>query len=125
VYFLSKEDYATIFISAAENNNMLGNDACRIKVSYDGMRASDLYNGGWTNANLGVTVKSAYRGSISGNSDKDYGYIVELAIPRSKLKIKSGQLLLNFSITDKEGGGDAIFDTFSTSTAKWILVTGL
>ena len=55
VYFLievldeviSNEDYATIFISPVTSNDVLSNGACQIKVSYDGMRASFVYNNGW------------------------------------------------------------------------------
>ncbi|SFE60289.1 Carbohydrate family 9 binding domain-like [Chitinophaga sp. CF118] len=133
VYFLievlddviSSDDYATIFISPVTSNDTLGNEACRIKVSYDGMRDSYIYNGGWTNDSVEAVVKAAYRGTISQNQDIDHGYVVELAIPRSKLNIKSGQLLVNFSITDSGSSEDAIFNTTSTSTAKWIPVMGL
>lgn len=133
VYFLvevlddviSEDDYATIFISPVTSNDVLNNGACRIKVSYDGMRASYAYNSGWTDGDIGATVKAAHRGTISQNQDKDHGYAVEIAIPRSKLSIKSGQLLVNFSITDSESGEDAIFNTTSTSTAKWIPLVGL
>ena len=54
----------------------------------------------------------------------NYGYIAEVAIPRSKLTITSGQVLVNFSIT-KRNSVDAICDVASTSTARWIPVTGL
>lgn len=133
VYFLievlddaiSQDDYATIFISPVTSNDVLNNGAYQIKVSYDGMRASYAYNSGWTDDDIGATVKAAYNGTISQNQDKDHGYAVELVIPRSKLNIKSGQLLVNFSITDSGSGEDAIFNTTSTSTAKWISLVGL
>ena len=48
----------------------------------------------------------------------------EVAIPRSKLTITSGQILVNFSVT-KRNSVDAICDVASTSTARWIPVTGL
>lgn len=54
----------------------------------------------------------------------NYGNIAEIAIPRSKLTITSGQVLVNFSIT-KRNSLDAICDVASTSTARWIPVTGL
>ncbi len=44
----------------------------------------------------------------------DYGYIAEIAIPRSKLTITSEQVLVNFSIT-KRNSLDAICDVASTS----------
>jgi hypothetical protein len=133
VYFLievldeviSTADYATIFISPVTSDDVLNNEAYQIKVSYDGMRASYTYNSGWINGDIGATVQATYRGTISQNQDKDHGYAVEIAIPRSKLNIKSGQLLVNFSMTDSESGEDAIFNTTSTSTAKWIPLVGL
>lgn len=124
--FIAKDDSATIFISSATSDDVLTDGAYKINVSHDGIRGTYIYNGGgWSTGNIGATAKAAFNGTVSKNDDIDEGYIVELAIPRSKLNIKSGQVLVNFSITDSGAGEDAIANTTSTSTAKWIPVVDL
>ncbi|GAB3417633.1 DOMON domain-containing protein [Niabella aquatica] len=123
--FISSNDYATIFISPNSSNEQLNEGAYKLNVAFSGLKQSFVYNGGWVNGSFGATAKAAYKGTVSNNSDKDLGYIVEIAIPRSKLNILSGQLLVNFSITDSRNGEDAIVNTSSTSTAKWTPVNEL
>lgn len=124
--FISKDDYATVFIGDATSNDVLSDGACKINISFDGIRDASVYkSGAWSAVDIGARAKGAFNGTISQNTDTDQGYIVELAIPRSKLNIRSGQVLVNFAITDSEAGGDAIADTASTSTAKWIPITAL
>lgn len=124
--FIAKDDYATIFISAATSDDVLSDGAYKINISYDGIRDTYIYKGGgWSTGSIGAKAKATFEGTVSKNDDTDQGYIVELAIPRSKLNIKSGQVLVNFSITDSEVGEDAISNTTSASTAKWIPITAL
>ncbi|WP_407681792.1 hypothetical protein [Proteiniphilum propionicum] len=121
---LSEDDYATIYISPVTDNDMLAGEALRIRVSHDGRRSVDSYNGGWRSSDADVTVSATYRGTVSNASDEDYGYIVEIAVPRLELGIKSGELFVNFSLFDDLGGEDAISPSF-TSAANWIPVIGL
>ncbi|WP_352422545.1 hypothetical protein [Proteiniphilum sp.] len=72
-----------------------------------------------------MSASTAFEGAISKSHDEDHGYFVEITIPRSHLSVKSGEVLVNFAISDNSGGVDAIQDTSSTSTAKWIPITGL
>lgn len=133
VYFLlevlderiAAEDFATLLTMQPTSNDMLTNGARRFIVSHDGLRSTNGYNGGWVAGNPQANIRATYEGTISQHSDTDEGYVVEMAIPRSRLTIVSGKLLVNFSITDNESGEDAIFNTTSTSTAKWIEVSGL
>lgn len=133
VYFLlevldekiATEDFATLLTHTITVNDQLSNGARRFRVSHDGLRSTNGYNGGWVAGNPQANIRATYQGTISQNNDTDQGYVVEFAIPRSKLNIQSGKLLVNFSITDSVSGEDAIFDTNSTSTAKWIEVSGL
>jgi hypothetical protein len=122
---LSASDVATLLISPVTGNDLLTNGARRFIVSHDGLRSTNGYNGGWVAGNPQANVKATYQGTISQDTDTDQGYTVEIAVPRSKLNIVSGQLLVNFSITDNVSGEDAIFSTTSTSTAKWLQVSGL
>lgn len=133
VYFLlevldekiATEDFATLLISPVTSNDQLTNGARRFIVSHDGLRSTNGYNGGWVAGNPQANIRATYQGTISQDTDTDQGYVVEIAIPRSKLNIQSGQVLVNFSITDNVSGEDAIFNTTSTNTAKWIQVSGL
>lgn len=130
VYFLvevldrsiAKEDYTMIYLNPVTNDNKLTNEACRIKIAFDGLVSTETYNGSsWVSAELGVSVKTKYQ---NDKTDKG-GYFAEIAIPRSKLNIKSGEILTNFSLYDSIGGEDAISSTTSTNTAKWIPIIGL
>ncbi|WEK34517.1 MAG: hypothetical protein P0Y53_18675 [Candidatus Pseudobacter hemicellulosilyticus] len=122
---LASTDVATLLISPVTSNDLLTNGARRFIVSHDGLRSTNGYNGGWVAGNPQANTKATYQGTIGQDSDTDEGYVVEIAIPRSKLNIYSGKLLVNFSITDNVSGEDAIFNTASTSTAKWLQVSGL
>jgi len=129
VYFLTevldnsieKDDHVAIYLNPVTSDDKLTNEACRIKVSYNGTVISEAYNGNsWTSADLGVSVKAE---SENSKNDKG-GYIVEISIPRSKLTIKSGEMLVNFSLFDNKEE-EAIANVSSTSTAKWIPINGL
>ena len=117
-----KEDYTMIYLNPVTADDKLTNEACRIKVGFDGIVSTETYNGSsWTNAELSTSGKTQYQ---NDKTDKG-GYIAEIAIPRSKLAIKSGEILVNFSLFDSVGGEDAISSTTSTNTAKWIPIIGL
>lgn len=121
---LSKDDYATIHLSPVSTNT-LSDKSCRIRVSLEGLKGVFTYKTDWTNTNLDVTASAKFKGDVANVSDQDHGYIVEVAVPRSKLNIESGQIRVNFSIYDKQGGLDAISNVSSTSTANWVYVKGL
>lgn len=117
------DDYATIYISPGNNSN-LAEGAHRIRVSMKGLKSSDTYNNKWNIKELGVQVKTFVCDEINKVRLDDYGYIAEISIPRSSLIVSSGQLLVNFSITDKNVE-EAICTPSSTSTARWIPIVGL
>src|SRR5690606_576855 len=123
-HILSKDDYAMIYLSAADEE-ALGGGSYRFKLAHDGLKQTSTYTNGWTNGNLDANAKSNFKGTLDANFDRDHGYMVELAIPRSKLTITSGQLLVNFAIHDSDSSEDAITGTSGTSTTKWIPITGL
>ena len=75
---------------------------------------------------MGVSVKSAYDGTPGNNADKDNGYMVEIAVPRSSVEIKDGRLLMNFALFDMAGSfEDAVSGTAATDTKKWIAIKNL
>lgn len=120
---LLENDYATIYISPT-NNSDLAEGAHRIRVSMKGMKSSETYKEAWNNNEIGAQVRTFVCDGTNKRLLDDYGYIAEISIPRSSLVISSGQLLVNFSITDKNVE-EAVCDPSSTSTAHWIPVAGL
>lgn len=121
---LSVDDYSCIYLCPVSTNT-LTNKSCRIKVSHEGLSGTSTYNSDWVNADLSTSVIAKYKGVVSNIYDKDTGYIVEISVPKSKLNIESGQLRVNFSLFDKQGGLEAIKDLSSTNTTNWITITGL
>ena len=97
-------------------------EAYRIRVSPEGLESSEVYTGTWCNTDLGMSVSTVICDKANTNSSDDYGYIAEISIPRSKLKIESGEILVNFAIFDKQAGEDVLASL--TNTAHWIPVAG-
>ncbi|MDR1720108.1 MAG: hypothetical protein LBR67_08350 [Dysgonamonadaceae bacterium] len=122
---ISQDDDVNIFLSPITATGDLNSDARRIKVAYSGLKSTDIYAGGWRTTDMNVSVKGAYDGTLSDNSDSDNGYLIEIAIPRSQLNLSSGTLLVNFALFDSQGGEDAICNTASKSLATWIPISGL
>ena len=120
---LLASDYASLYVSPVSNNK-LSKGACCIQVTMNGLKNCEIYDASWKEAQLDAQVKTYVCNETNERLIDDYGYIAEIAIPRSKLTITSGQVLVNFSIT-KRNSLDAICDVASTSTARWIPLTGL
>jgi len=133
VYFLvevrdeniSADDYVNILLSPETPTGKITSDARRIKIASYGLKSTDLYAGGWQEYAMAVEVKTAFDGTISDNSDIDNGYLAEVAVPRTELKIENGRLLVNLVLFDAEGGEDAVAPTTVKSLQQWIPVTGL
>lgn len=119
---LLASDYASLYVSPVSNNK-LSKGACCIQVTMNGLKNCEIYDASWKEAQLDAQVKTYVCNETNERLIDDYGYIAEIAIPRSKLTITSGQVLVNFSIT-KRNSLDAICDVASTSTARWIRGSG-
>ncbi len=117
---ISQDDYVSIFLSPPTSNGQLNADARRIRVSHSGLKSTDSYGGGWLETDMDVSVGSSYDGTLSDNSDTDHGYLVEIAVPKSEFNLSAGDLLVNFSLFDTQGGEDAIAGTAGNSTDRWI-----
>ena len=120
-YVVAKDDYVTIYVSSSVDDDKL-DEAYRIRVSPEGLESSEVYTGTWCNTDLGMSVSTVICDKANTNSSDDYGYIAEISIPRSKLKIESGEILVNFAIFDKQAGEDVLASL--TNTAHWIPVAG-
>jgi len=118
---LLRGDYATVYISP-DDSKSLTNGATRIQVSMDGLKSTETYAGKWNNAEMGVEVKTYVCNDTNEDRIDNYGYIAEISVPRSSLTISSGQVLVNFSITDNKEE-EAVSDVSSIS--RWIPVAGL
>lgn len=88
----------------------------------DGLKSTETYAGKWNSAEMGVEVKTYVCNDTNEDRIDNYGYIAEISIPRSSLTISSGQVLVNFSITDNKEE-EAVSDVSSIS--RWIPVAGL
>ena len=71
---------------------------------------------------MGGEVKTYVCNDTNEDRNDNYGYISEISVPRSSLTISSGQVLVNFSITDNKEE-EAVSDVSSIS--RWIPVAGL
>lgn len=134
VYFLievrdnnvTNADYATLQIAPITDNDKLITGSYQIKVSSIGLKSVENYNAGWNTATMKPTVATMSFDKDNTAFSDNYGYAVEIAIPRSSLTIKNGKILVNFSIFDsQQGEEDAICDVSSTNTERWIPISGL
>jgi hypothetical protein len=121
--YLSADDYIDIYLSPAGDQGSLTAESCRIRLSHEGLKRTDTYAGSWVGSELGVVSGIAF--DDRNTNDNVRGYVAELAIPRSKLNMTSGELLINFALYKKTSGEDAIIPTSRTSTAEWIPINGL
>ena len=123
---LSNSDNVAIMLSPEVENNKLTAKAIRIKVGCNGLKNTDIYSGGWRSKEFGVKVRAAYDGTPGNTSDKDNGYLVEVAVPRSAIEITNGRLLCNFALFDSAGAfEDAVSGSAATDTKKWVAINGL
>lgn len=121
---LSVDDYSCIYVSPL-SSSALSEKSCKIKVSHQGLKGTYNFKTDWVVADFSVLANAKYKGEVANIYDKDYGYVVEVAVPRSKLNIESGKVRVNLSLYDKDGGLDAVSNLSSTNTANWIVVSGL
>ena len=123
---ISKDDYVNILLSPHTTDGRINSEARRIRVSHAGLHSFSQYaGGGWREITGNAHGKAAYDGTISDNSDIDNGYLVEISIPRSEVKVKNGELLVNLLLVDMQSGEDAISSSSSKELTSWIPITGL
>lgn len=123
---ISKDDYVNILLSPHTTDGKINSEARRIRVSHTGLHSFSQYaGGGWREITGNTHGKAAYDGTISDNSDIDNGYLVEVSIPRSEIKVIDGELLINLLLIDMQSGEDAIVSSSSKELTSWIPITGL
>lgn len=132
IYFLvecrdenvSKDDYVQVFIAPSDAAK-LNAQTLRVKVGLNGLRNQGVYAGNWIEKDLGANAVVRYDATLSDASDVDNGWLVEISVPRSSVKVVDGKVKVNLALFDMEGGEDAIVSTGEKNPQKWITVTGL
>lgn len=130
VYFLvevldeniSISDYATIYLSSSEDV-ILGPSTKRIQLCPSGLKSEASYFGSWQPDELGVRALSGIEGTAGDAKDKDVGWLCELSLPKSKLSLKNGELIVNFALFDFSGLEDSLRDIKSMKT--WPIISNL
>ena len=132
IYFLvecrdenvSKDDYVQVFIAPSDAAK-LNAQTLRVKVGLNGLRNQGVYAGNWIEKDLGANAVVRYDATLSDASDVDNGWLTEISVPRSSVKVVDGKVKVNLALFDMEGGEDAIVSTGEKNPQKWITVTGL
>ena len=132
IYFLvecrdenvSKDDYVQVFIAPSDAAK-LNAQTVRVKVGLNGLRNQGVYAGNWIEKDFGANAVVRYDATLSDASDVDNGWLAEICVPRSSVKVVDGKVKVNLALFDMEGGEDAIVSTGEKNPQKWITVTGL
>lgn len=132
IYFLvecrdenvSKDDYVQVFVAPSDAAK-LNAQSLRVKVGLNGLRNQGVYAGNWIEKDLGAKAVVRYDATLSDASDVDNGWLAEISVPRSSVKVVDGKVKVNLALFDMEGGEDAIVSTGEKNPQKWITVTGL
>lgn len=132
IYFLvecrdenvSKDDYVQMFIAPSDAAK-LNAQTLRVKVGLNGLRNQGVYAGNWIEKDFGANAVVRYDATLSDASDVDNGWLAEICVPRSSVKVVDGKVKVNLALFDMEGGEDAIVSTGEKNPQKWITVTGL
>lgn len=132
IYFLvecrddnvSKDDYVQLFIAPSDAAK-LNAQTLRVKVGLNGLRNQGVYAGNWIEKDFGANAVVRYDATLSDASDVDNGWLTEICVPRSSVKVVDGKVKVNLALFDMEGGEDAIVSTGEKNPQKWITVTGL
>lgn len=132
IYFLvecrdenvSKDDYVQVFIAPSDAAK-LNAQTLMVKVGLNGLRNQGVYAGNWIEKDFGANAVVRYDATLSDVSDVDNGWLAEICVPRSSVKVVDGKVKVNLALFDMEGGEDAIVSTGEKNPQKWITVTGL
>ena len=101
IYFLvecrdgnvSKDDYVQVFIAPSDAAK-LNAQTLRVKVGLNGLRNQGVYAGNWIEKDLGANAVVRYDATLSDASDVDNGWLAEISVPRSSVKVVDGKVVL-------------------------------
>jgi hypothetical protein len=74
---------------------------------------------------FGAKGAIAYDGSIDRKDDEDKGFIIEISMPKSAVKVTDGKILVNFGYYDATANSEDSLSKDTGSSASWITIKGL
>lgn len=139
VYFLvetldsliTKKDGVEIYLGDW-SSDQLDENTLKIKVGPTGLMEAGRFDGSDFAAlseedAKAIRVKATVKGTMDNDDDEDTGYLVEVAIPRSMLKITDNQLRCNVVLANQEKDGRVIEDAIGSVRwnvpAEWMPLT--
>ncbi len=121
---MTKDDFAYILLAPETEDGSIPSSARRIRLNHSGIKSTDQYAGGWRSLDFGVVMTASYDGTLGDSSDSDTGFVAEISIPRTSLKIEGGGIKFNFGYFDSTANvEDSLGD--ATNSLKWLNIKGL
>ena len=124
-YNLSASDFGFLMLSPADGAGKLSGESRRVRFGLSGIKNTDYYAGGWKEYNFGAKATVAYEGSVDKKDDEDNGFIFELTIPKSSVKIIDGKVLVNFGYYDATSNSEDSLSKDTSGTSSWMTIKGL
>ncbi len=128
---ITKKDGVEIYLGDWASDQ-LDENTLRIKVGPTGLMEASRFDGSDFTAlseqdTESIRVKATVKGTMDNDDDEDTGYLVEVAIPRSMLKISENQLRCNVILANQEKDGrvieDKIGDVRWNVPSEWMPLT--
>lgn len=121
----SSSDYISIYMSPIDKESRMNDKTFRINIAANGLKSIENYNNGqWKEVKKEIDVKVT-KCDRSELSEKEKGYIAEIAIPRTELAIIDGEVLVNYAITRNYAEIDALQKTTEGNIDRWIPISGI
>lgn len=102
---IASSDYMSVFAGPSSASGSMDNGALRVKVGPRGLVGTSVKSSSWTSSSAAVKVASDYEGTFTDNSDVDKGWLAEISIPLSALKVNGGKITVNASFDDNPSQG--------------------
>ena len=123
---LSTKDMFSIFLAPNSDGKSLSS-AIRLDINARGILPCGIrknISGLWKKIPSRVDVSVAYDGTIDRWSDDDYGYLLEICIPRNELDIREGEIKFNAALHEANVENDDVLCPIEDSS-NWKLVKNL
>lgn len=102
---IASSDYMSVFAGPSSASGSMDNGALRVKVGPRGLIGTSVKSSSWTSSSAAVKVASDYEGTFTDNSDVDKGWLAEISIPLSALKVNGGKITVTASFDDNPSQG--------------------
>ncbi len=116
--YLSEGDTVDLYLGDSASNE-LNTDTVRLTVGPNGLVGAARYDGTDFAAIDTADIQAAVtlQGTIDNDEDEDTGYLVELSLPRSLVKVTNNKLLCHIVLKNQDKGGAVIEDDMND--ARW------